>query len=217
MRNLALAIAVAAGYALAGAGTAHANAVNGELWVNQSGVAGDALLSSVPGLGTPDATFTPGAINYQSQLTAYTIGAYLNNPVFSNESANFITNGGAGADLDNTVIYLTGTVGLLAGNNSFVLAHDDGLQLNIDGIGLALNQPGPTAETFTPFNVDAPTMGNYNFELVYGECCGPPADLVWSINNVQIGGSVPEPASLALFGSALLGLGAAKRRKRKTS
>src|SRR5258708_3572339 len=114
MKRLGLAAAVAGMCFMVSAGPGHANAVSGELWVNQSGVGGNALLSSVPGLGTPDATFTPGPINYQSQVTSYTIGGFLNNPAFSNTSANFALNGGAGASLNNTVIYLTGTVGLLA-------------------------------------------------------------------------------------------------------
>ena len=193
--------------------------ITGELWQNQSSVAGNALLSSVAGLGTPDALFNSGAINYQSQVTAYTLGAYLNNPTFYNESANFstpVSGYGPNANLNNTVFYFTGNLYLNAGANSFVVAHDDGLQLNIGGgIGLVVNQPGATGEVFTPFNVTAPSAGTYSFQLVYGECCGAPADLVWTINNQQIG-TVPDgAATMSLLGIGLGALGVFGRRIKK--
>ena len=197
--------------ALIGSGAAAAGAITGSLWINQPGVAGDAKLTSVPGLGTADATFAPGVFNYDSNVGGYTIGGFLNNPTFNNQSAAFILNGGAGAGLNNTVFYFTGTIGLHAGLNSFVVGHDDGLQMNIDGIGLVVDQPGPTSFTNTPFTVTAATAGNYTFELVYGECCGPPAELLLEINNIVIG--APEPGTLALLGLGLASLGFSRRRK----
>lgn len=191
----------------------HASAVTGELWINSPYV-GNATIANALASGTPDATFDPGALNYQSGVGGYTIGGFLNNPTFSNESAAFVANGGAGANLNNTLFYFTGTIGLTAGANNFVVGHDDGLQLNIDGIGQVVNVPGPTSFADTPFTVDAPATGNYTFELAYGECCGAPADLLFSINNVVIGTPVPEPLSLSLLATGLLGLGGMRLRRK---
>ena len=97
----------------------------------------------------PDSTFNPGAINYDSNVTGYTVGQFVNDPLglsFSNPVV-------AAADLDNTHIRITGTIGLLAGNNSFVVGHDDGVVMSITGIGLVVNDPGPTSFSNTPFNV----------------------------------------------------------------
>ena len=163
---------------------------------------------SVAALGPPDATFTTVLINDDSSIGGYTVGGFLNNPTLSNP-------GIAGHDLSNTVILLTGTITLNAGNNSFLLSYDDGLQLNIDGIGLVVDHPWPTSPTDTSSSVVAPVTGNYTFELSYGECCGSPAELFFTINGVPVTGNVPEPASLALLGTALAGFAAAITRRRR--
>jgi hypothetical protein len=86
--------------------------------------------------------------------------------------------------------------------------------LNIDTIGLVVDAPGPTAFSNTPFTVNAPTAGNYNFELSFGECCGPPSELLWQVNGATVT-SVPEPATLTLMGMGLAGIVATRLRKRK--
>ncbi len=117
--------------------------------------------------------------------------------------------------MDNTYFYFTGSLFLQTGDNSFVVGHDDGLQLNIDGIGLVVDATGPTALDETPFDVIAPAAGTYNFELSYGECCGPPASLVWNINSKSVGGGGGVP-DIALTGSLLgLALGGLALFKRK--
>jgi hypothetical protein len=185
---------------------ARADFITGQLWVNQTGASSNATLAQAAALGTSDATFSSGAFNYNSNVGGYTIGGFLNNPTFTNTSAAFTSNGGAAAGLNNTYFYFTGSIALNAGANSFVVGHDDGLQLNIDGIGLEVNAPGPTGFTNTPFIVNAPTAGNYSFEMSYGECCGAPAQLLWSVNGAVItGGTVPEPSTWTLMA---LGLGA---------
>ncbi len=187
--------------------------ITGELWLND-GNASDATIAAALAEGTPDATFSSGAINYQSQVSGYTVGGFLNNPTFNNTSANFTTDGGASANLNNTFFYFTGTLYLNAGDNSFVVAHDDGLQLSIGGgIGLVVDSPFGQAENFTPFTVTAPSAGDYTFQLAYGECEGPPADLVWTINQQTVGAPVPDAATTgSLLGIGLVALGAFGRR-----
>ena len=180
----------------------------GSVWLND--FSSDA---SVIPPGAPDSTFTTSAVNYDSGVGGYTVGGFVNDPTgsaFSNPSV-------AAADLNNTHFQFTGTVGLLSGNNTFDVIHDDGLILNIAGFGLVVNQPGPTSAVDTPFTVFNPgAAGNFAFQLDYNETFGPPAVLVWKINNVVVTGGVPEPMTWALMLTGFFGIGAMLRR-RKTS
>ncbi len=198
------------------AAQARAGFITGELWVNQTAAAQDATLAQAATLGTPDATFNSGAFNYNPSDSGsnYTLNSFLNSPTYTDTSSAFTTDGGGNANLDNIYFYFTGTISLNAGPNMFVVGHDDGLQLNIDGIGLVVDQPFATALDETPFTVTAPSAGNYNFELSYGECCGPPASLVWQVNGGTVT-STPEPTSLALLAiGGVSGLVIARRRRK---
>jgi len=211
MRKLIVAVAAFAMLSISGA--AQASVQLGELWINNPNPGNAGIIPP----GNPDAKFNTGAIDYNSNTTGYTIGAFLNNPTFSDESAAFTAAGAGAASADNLFLLLTGTVGLLHGDNSFVVGHDDGVVMfipGLDGATPVVNAPGPTSFSNTAFNVNNPgPAGNYAFSLQYTECCGPPAVLLLTVNNVNPG--VPEPATWAMMLVGFGGLGAVMRTRRR--
>ena len=184
--------------------SAHANTITGSIWENDSTGAGDATPANVP-LTTPDVTFTvTDPINFQSG-PGYTIGEFL-----SSGGATVLTGAGElGNTADNTIFNFTGQVTVTSGE-TFTAGHDDGLTLIIGGVTV-ISDPGPTSFVTTPEPYTGPS-GTFSFQLVYGECCGAPADLEISLpfQNVPDGGS-----TVALLGGALTLMGAVARRFRK--
>lgn len=207
--------AAAVVFALASAAVSAAT-VSGKVWINQPVAGANATIAQAATLGTADAEFTVGAIDFYadgSSASPYTIAGFLQNPSFFNTSSAFTSAGGGGQSLDNTYFLFTGSLYLNAGANNFVVPHDDGLQLDIDGIaGFEVDAPGPTAPVNTPFTVTAPNAGVYTFTMSYGEVFGAPATLRFIVNNQPVGGDLPEPGSLALVGLGLLGAAGVRRR-----
>lgn len=199
------AVLVVAGFILMPVGTSRAAGVLAEVWQNVPTATNAAVIPS----GAPDAEFYSAGISYDSQVTGYTPNLFLYNPMFFNTSATFDPAG----SLDNTFIRFTGQTYLNAGVNTFLVPHDDGVTLNIAGIGLVLDQPGPTSPVATAFDVTAPSAGLYDFTLQYCECLGPPAVLEFSVNSVTVG--VPEPGSALLFSAGGFGLLVALRHRRR--
>lgn len=194
-----------------GLGSAANATITVSIYTNQPAAAANATIAQAAGL-IADATITVGAINFTdapgNDSKNFTVGAFLNNPAGLSAAV-------AGATLNNTYFLFTGSTFLNAGANSFVIPHDDGLQLNIAGIGLVVDQPGPTSPTNTPFTVNAPSAGLYNFTLSYGETAGGPAVLAFNVNGAPVGG-VPETATWMLMVAGFGLVGTSLRRRVKT-
>jgi hypothetical protein len=194
----------------------HAGVVVGSVYQNNA-----AASNAVIGFshGAADATFSvPSPTNaactgafagdtlcFQSG-PLYTLGEFL-----SSGGATVLTGSPAtlASTFQNTVFEFTGTVTATNGE-TFQAGHDDGLQLMI-GSTLVINAPGPTSFTATPATYTGPS-GNFAFDLVYGECCGAPADLGIALPFVSSPTPEPETYALMLVGFAAIGA-AARRRK----
>ena len=178
----------------------------GSIWENQPGPAGNATPANVPATA-PQVTFDiPGTtINFQSGVGGYTVVGFLSS------GGATITSGAshAGDDLNNTIFNFTGTVTVTNGE-TFSAGHDDGLTFTI-GSNTVINTPGPTGFTVTTETYTGPS-GNFPFQLVYGECCGSPADLEIS-GLALVSPSVPEPSTVVPMSIVLLVLGFVLRKR----
>jgi hypothetical protein len=209
--GLARVSAILASLALMSSVSSHAQ-ITGSIWETD----GSNNADTVPG-GTPNMMFSSSQVFYGSSDDS-TISGFMN---FGGTVTTFnnIQGGSSPSDgADNLHIQLNGMIYLAAGNNSFGVGHDDGLRINVAGLGTVLDTPGPTSFVLTPFNIDnTGAAGVFPFTLDYNECCGPPAYLEFAYaSGAPVTGNVPDTgATMGLFGLGLTGLAAFARRIRK--
>ena len=183
--------------------------VSGSVWLVAPGAASDATPANIPA-APPDVTFRAPSdpLMFDSR----------GNPATDYNLQNFLLTGGAfnivehtaGALLNTTNNHLYEFLGQVTVTNgqNFNVLHDDGLTLIIGGLTV-VDVPGPTSPTMTNTIYTGPT-GTFDFQLVYGECCGPPAALIIDLPLVT---QVPEPGTVLLLAIGLIGLGLARRRR----
>ncbi len=199
------------------ASTARADSTNGTYWncyldlSSCSSLIEASAPSSAP-TATPTVTFTATSSTSGTVFSFDLPGSGLSGDSdlykFLTAGGDTVTgvNGTTGAGLDNInngVFEFTGYTTLVAGTQ-YEFTHDDGMILyltNSNGVTTtAIYSPGATAADESTFTVDA--TGTYYYEVLYAEVNGGPGVLTSDIES----SATPEPSSLLLMGSGLLGL-----------
>jgi hypothetical protein len=180
---------------------AYADPINVTFWSVPATTADEVpTIGHVPGPGATEwGTFTTNTINFSADTGPFTVGNFL---AFGGVTSVDYMNGASGSSSIIDVLFdFTGTA-FFTNGQTFSVVHDDGLDLYVGG-NLVEGLPDETPPITSTFTYTGPT-GNEPFEFIYAD--GPPTQADFKITLVPAASDVPEPSSIALLGSGILGM-----------
>ena len=192
----------------------YANTAGFSIWENAYPNNGSdpANIANIPS-GTPNltGTFTVDPLD----LSVFTGGNNSINAFLTSNGSTYTPITGDFSDTNqNTFWEITGVV-TVTHDELFSVTHDDGASLYIDSEKI-FQSGAPTVAKMSSGTFTG-ASGNYDFTLIYGQCCGLPAVLQTDLPFTPLAATTPLPATLPLLATGLGFFGFLSRRKKGKS
>ncbi len=191
------------------AGTAHASSIaNGSFSTGDlTGWTTNGIHGTTPGEGITVITLgTSNDTGYGDDVPLD--GSITNAAYFVDDNANETLSQMLSLSANTTYTVSFDLFGVASGDNN---QYPDTLTASIDGASQSFTNFVTQSWTGESLTFTTGASGNYNLEFLYTSGPTPAKDL--ALTNIAITSPVPEPASLALFGTGILGLAGVAKRK----